>query len=178
MGPGRIESLRLSWNEIRARAAEFAREWQDAHYEKGEAQSFYNDFFDVFGVKRRKVASFEEPVKLLGARRGFIDLFWKGTLIVEQKSGGRDLKPAKQQALDYFPGLKDYELPRFLMLSDFQTIELYDLDEDRSVAFKLQSFLRTLKSSALSSASRSGRSVTRRRSMSMPLTSWESFMTP
>jgi len=129
--------MRLSWNEIRVRAAEFAREWQDAHYEKGEAQSFYNDFFQVFGVKRRKVASFEEPVKLLGDKRGFIDLFWKGTLLVEQKSAGRDLKPAKQQALDYFPGLKDYELPRYVLLSDFQTFELYDLDEDRSVAFRL-----------------------------------------
>jgi hypothetical protein len=129
--------MRLSWNEIRARAAEFAREWQDAHYESGETQSFYNDFFQVFGVKRRKVASFEEPVKLLGDKRGFIDLFWKGTLLIEQKSAGRDLKPAKKQALDYFPGLKDYELPRYLLLSDFQTFELYDLDEDRSVAFKL-----------------------------------------
>jgi hypothetical protein len=129
--------MRLSWNEIRARAAEFAREWQDASYERGEAQSFYNDFFQVFGVKRRKVASFEEPVRLLGESRGFIDLFWKGTLLVEQKSAGRDLRPAKQQALDYFPGLKDYELPRYILLSDFQTFELYDLDEDRSIAFKL-----------------------------------------
>jgi hypothetical protein len=58
----------LSWNEIRVRAAAFAEEWKDAHYEKGETQSFYNDFFEVFGVKRRRVASFEEPVKLLGAK--------------------------------------------------------------------------------------------------------------
>ncbi|MGH6804030.1 MAG: type IIL restriction-modification enzyme MmeI [Methyloceanibacter sp.] len=138
MRPGRDRHVRLSWNEIRVRAADFAREWQDAHYESGEAQSFYNDFFQVFGVKRRKVASFEEPVKLLGEKRGFIDLFWKGTLLVEQKSAGRDLRPAKQQALDYFPGLKDYELPRYLLVSDFQTFELYDLDENRSVAFKLR----------------------------------------
>jgi putative addiction module killer protein len=48
--------LRLSWNEIRARAAEFARDWSDARYEKGETQSFYNDFFQVFGIQRRKVA--------------------------------------------------------------------------------------------------------------------------
>jgi hypothetical protein len=82
--------MRLSWNEIRARAASFAEEWADAKYEKGETQSFYNDFFQVFGVKRRKVASFEEPVKLLGDRRGFMDLFWKGVLLVEQKSSGRD----------------------------------------------------------------------------------------
>lgn len=44
---------RLSWNEIRARAATFADEWRDAAYEKSETQSFYNDFFTIFGVKRR-----------------------------------------------------------------------------------------------------------------------------
>jgi hypothetical protein len=45
----------------------------------------------VFGVRRRKVASFEEPVRFLGEKRGFIDLFWKGKLLVEQKSLGRKL---------------------------------------------------------------------------------------
>jgi hypothetical protein len=99
--------LRLSWNEIRVRAAAFAEEWKDAHHEKGETQSFYNEFFEVFGVKRRRVASFEEPVKILGAKRGFIDLFWKGVLLVEQKSAGRSLTPANAQALNYFPGLSD-----------------------------------------------------------------------
>lgn len=92
--------MRLSWNEIRARAARFADEWKDARYEKGETQSYYNDLFEVFGVKRRRFASFEEPVKLLGTRRGFIDLFWKGVLLIEQKSAGRSLVPAKSQALD------------------------------------------------------------------------------
>ena len=52
--------MRLSWNEIRARAAEFARERADATYEKGETQSFYNEFFDIFGVRRRTVARYEE----------------------------------------------------------------------------------------------------------------------
>ena len=46
----------LSWNEIRGRAARFADEWQDAHYEKGETQTFYNEFFEVFGNHRRNVA--------------------------------------------------------------------------------------------------------------------------
>lgn len=63
--------MRLSWNEVRARAARFADEWSDAHYEKGETHSFYNEFFDVFDVKRRRVATFEEPVKLLDKKRGF-----------------------------------------------------------------------------------------------------------
>lgn len=65
-------------------------------------------------------------------------------LLVEQKSAGRDLRPAKTQALDYFPGLKDYELPRYLLLSDFQTFELYDLDEDRRVNFKLHELARNI----------------------------------
>ena len=45
--------MRLSWNEMRARAASFAAEWRYAAYEKGETQSFYNDFFHIFGVRRR-----------------------------------------------------------------------------------------------------------------------------
>lgn len=136
--------MRLSWNEIRVRAAAFAEEWKDAHYEKGETQSFYNEFFEVFGVKRRRVASFEEPVKLLGATRGFIDLFWKGVLLVEQKSAGRSLVPAKAQALNYFPGLKDVELPRYILLSDFQTFELYDLDEGEHTSFALADLSRNV----------------------------------
>ena len=130
--------MRLSWNEIRARAAHFADEWKNAHYERGESQTFYNEFFEVFGVTRRRVASFEEPVRRLGNERGFIDLFWKGVLLVEQKSAGRNLVRAKQQALDYFPGLKEYELPRYVLVSDFQTFELDDLEEDTTVHFSLR----------------------------------------
>lgn len=50
----------LSWNEIRARSARFAEEWKTAHYEKGETQSFYNDFFEVFGRRRRDVSAREK----------------------------------------------------------------------------------------------------------------------
>lgn len=129
--------MRLSWNTIRANAAAFAREWADARYERGDTQTFYNEFFEVFGVKRRKVATFEEPVKKLGDKQGFIDLFWKGKLLVEQKSGGRDLNRARQQALDYFPGLKDHELPRYILVCDFQTFHLTDLDTREETRFAL-----------------------------------------
>jgi hypothetical protein len=127
----------LNTNEVRARAAEFAREWRDAHYERGEAQSFYNDFFNVFGMKRRQVATFEEPVKRLGDKRGYLDLFWKGMLLAEHKSAGRNLARAKEQALDYFPLLKQEDLPRYLLVCDFQNFELFDLDERAEVKFKL-----------------------------------------
>ena len=129
--------MRLSWNEIRTRAARFAQEWQDAGYEKGQTQLFYRDFFQVFGVPVRRVAAFEEPVTLLGDKRGFIDLFWKGVLLVEQKSVGRDLTKAKAQAFSYFPGLKDADLPSHLLLSDFQSFELHDLEEGWNTTFAL-----------------------------------------
>jgi hypothetical protein len=127
----------LSTNEVRARAAAFAAEWANASYERGEAQSFYNEFFEVFGMRRRRVASFEEPVRRLGDRRGFLDLFWKGKLLAEHKSSGKSLAKARQQALDYFPHLRDDELPRHLLVCDFQNFELYDLDEGTAVKFRL-----------------------------------------
>lgn len=129
--------MRLSWNEIRARAAAFSKEWGGAYYEKGETQSFYNDFFHVFGVKRRSVARYEQHVKKLDDKAGFIDLFWPGVLIVEQKSAGRDLIKAYGQAGEYFDALKESDRPRYILVSDFQTFELYDLDEREITKFSL-----------------------------------------
>ncbi len=129
--------MRLSWNEIRVRAAAFAKDWKGEGYEKGQTQLFYRDFFEVFGMPVRRVATFEEPVKKLGEKRGFMDLFWKGVLLVEQKSVGLNLAKAKTQALGYFPGLKDADLPRYVLVSDFQTFELFDLEEDETVSFSL-----------------------------------------
>lgn len=130
--------MRLSWNEVRARASVFSKDWREASYEKGETQTFYNDFFKVFGVQRRNVARYEAHVKMLNNSQGFIDLFWPGVLIVEQKSAGRDLESAYEQAGDYFDALPDYEKPRYLLVSDFQNFELRDLDESKTHSFKLE----------------------------------------
>ena len=132
--------MRLSWNEIRVRAARFVEAWQDASYESGETQSFYNDFFEVFGVARRSVARYEEHVRKLDNRAGYIDLFWPGVLLVEQKSSGRDLKGAYTQATEYFDALPERDRPRYVLVSDFQSFELHDLDETREVTFKLGEF--------------------------------------
>ncbi len=129
--------MRLSWNEIRTRAAKFADDWRDAAYEKGETQSFYNDFFGIFDVKRRSVARYEEQVQKLDNRSGFIDLFWPGLLIVEQKSAGRDLTRAYEQAQEYFDALPERDRPRYILVSDFQSFELHDLDEREHSTFTL-----------------------------------------
>ena len=128
---------RLSWNEIRVRAAAFAEEWRDAAYEKSQTQSFYNDFFNIFGVKRSSVARYEEHVKKLDNRSGFIDLFWPGVLLVEHKSAGRDLTEAYGQAGDYFDALSERDRPRYILVSDFQTFELRDLYERERAFFTL-----------------------------------------
>jgi len=119
----------LSWNAIRTRAARFAKDWADAGYEKGQTQQFYRDFFHLFGTDPRRLIQFEYAVKKLNKQYGFIDLFWPGMLLVEQKSVGRDLTQAKQQAFTYFEGLKPEELPRYVLVSDFQRFELLDLQQ-------------------------------------------------
>ncbi len=129
--------MRLSWNEIRARAASFARGWADAGYEKGETQSFYNDFFRIFGVRRASVARYEQRVAKLDDTSGFIDLFWPGVLIVEQKSAGRDLSAAYEQAGGYFDALSESDRPRYILVSDFQHFELHDLRQREVAAFRL-----------------------------------------
>lgn len=96
----------LSWNEIRHRAIAFSREWNAARREQAEKQTFWNEFFNVFGVKRRVVASFEEPVKNLAGKYDFIDLFWPGKALVEHKSRGKDLGQAESQ------GAVDFIVPR------------------------------------------------------------------
>ena len=110
--------MQLSWNEVRVRAATFANKWKDAAYEKGETQSFYNDFFRIFGVERRSVARYEAHVAKLDNRSGYIDLFWPGVLIVEQKSAGRDLVHAYNQAGEYFDALHENQRPRYILVSD------------------------------------------------------------
>ncbi len=122
--------MRLSWQEVRLRAAAFAERWADDTYEQGEAQTFYNELFEVFGNKRRGRAAFERRVKLADARNGRIDLFWPGILLAEHKSAGADMIKAWNQAVDYLPGLKSDEIPRHILVCDFQTFALTDLESN------------------------------------------------
>jgi hypothetical protein len=128
----------LSWNEIKTRSLAFSKEWQDETSEDAEAKSFWDAFFSVFGISRKRVASFEEPVKKLGDKHGYIDLFWKGVLIVEHKSRGKSLDKAYSQALDYFPGVTERDLPKYVIVSDFARFRLYNLEENEQHEFDLK----------------------------------------
>jgi hypothetical protein len=131
--------MNLSWGEIRANAIVFSNNWEKAKSERAECQTFWNEFFEIFGVTRRRVATFEAPVKKLNGKYGFIDLFWKGELLVEHKSKGQNLDKAYYQAIEYFANLKEYELPKYVLVSDFQRFRLYNLDDDEQYEFLLSS---------------------------------------
>lgn len=124
----------LSWNEIRHRAIAFSKEWAGVKSEQAEKQTFWNEFFNVFGIRRRVVASFEEPVKNLSGQYGYIDLFWSRILLVEHKSFGKDLGKAESQAFRYIQDLaregRTNEIPRYVIVSDFARIALHDLEPE------------------------------------------------
>jgi hypothetical protein len=137
--------MALSWNEIKDRSLKFSKNWEGESRERAEKDSFWNDFFHVFGISRRRLASFEEPVKKLGNKQGFIDLFWKGTLLVEHKSKGKDLDAAFEQATDYFHGIQEHDLPKYILVSDFERFKLYDLEEKTEHSFLLSEFHQNIK---------------------------------
>ena len=130
--------MALSWNEIKERASAFAKEWETAKSEDGDGKSFWDGFFNVFGVNRRRVATFEHKIVKADSRDGFIDLLWKGVLLVEHKSAGKNLDLAHKQAVDYFPGLKDHELPKYICVCNFHNFRLIDLDEQIETRFELK----------------------------------------
>ena len=81
--------MALSLNEIKIRAQQFVLNWKDkaaTAREEADAQTFENEFFAIFGVPRNKIAVFEHKVKLLDGSNGYIDLFWKGYILIEMKS--------------------------------------------------------------------------------------------
>jgi len=120
-----VSTENLSMNEIREKAMAFSARWKGTIYEKGESQTFWNEFLAVFGVDRKRVAFFEQRAKRSSTSGyGFIDLFWPGVLLVEQKSAGKDLLVAESQADEYLQQLRDSEFPVASIVSDFSRLKV------------------------------------------------------
>jgi type I restriction-modification system DNA methylase subunit len=129
--------MTLSWNEIKDRALRFSKEWADTSNEEADAKPFLVEFFNVFGITSKRVSTFEHRVKKLDEKDGYIDLLWKGTILIEMKSRGKNLDRAFNQAKDYLHGLKEHELPKYILVSDFYNFRLHDLEESKIIEFKL-----------------------------------------
>jgi hypothetical protein len=132
----------ISWNEIQDRATEFAAEWHDKQRissERGEAQSFWSGFLSIYGVDRRRHgAFFEYAIKKGSGKQGYIDMFWPGKLLAEQKAPGRDLEKAGIQAYEYLETMPDHDLPEAIVVSDFVTFQFIRLDTREKIEFKLE----------------------------------------
>jgi type II restriction/modification system DNA methylase subunit YeeA len=119
-------------NEMLDNAEAFIIKWKGTTSERGEAQSFTNDFFKIFGLDRKNLAQFEKPIqKKNESGVGFADLFWSGKLIIESKSAHLD-KPKNwektlSQAEEYIDNLLPHQKPKFIMLMNFKRIQKYDV---------------------------------------------------
>ena len=121
-------TVTLNKKEILNRAFRFMKDYADANYEMGQAQDFIRDLCEVFGFSHKRLVSFEQRVKKLGGSNGRIDGFYPGKLLIEMKSRGENLDKAYVQATEYLPGLKDAELPDYILVSDFDQLRLYKRD--------------------------------------------------
>ena len=130
--------MSLNWNEIESRALLFSKTWDDACNENSQAKPFWIDFFEIFGITNKRVATFELNVKKLGGAQGFVDLFWPGMLLVEHKSLGKNLDDAVDQAVGYLHHLKEHELPQLVVVCDFAHFRVYRLATGETVAFELK----------------------------------------
>jgi hypothetical protein len=64
-------------------------------------------------------------------------------LLVEMKSRGQDLEKAYQQALEYCHGLNNYELPKLILICDFQHFHVYR-EDGLNVRFELHELVENL----------------------------------
>jgi type I restriction-modification system DNA methylase subunit len=133
--------MSFSRNQIIKNARKFSKDWKDETSEKAESQTFWNEFFAVFGISRRQVGIFEAKLTKLNGNRGFIDVFWAGKLVCEQKSRGQDLDKAFHQAIEYLEAtakVAPEQLPRYVIVCDFEFLRLYDLDVNTHTEIRVE----------------------------------------
>ena len=126
-------------------AGAFVERWSCKGYEKGETQRFWLDLLQsVFGVSNpTSFMEFELPVKTITKEKGsdFIDAYIPSTkVLIEQKSSkvaldqkarqsdGSELTPY-QQARRYAAGLPLSMAPRWIVVCNFVTFELHDMEK-------------------------------------------------
>lgn len=137
--------MQISKTEIKNRAHQFVLDFSDAVKENAESQLFLNAFFNIFGIDSRRIGKFESAVKTENTRSTKrIDHLWPGKLLIEMKSKGQNLDKAYQQGFNYFKGLKDEDLPRFVMVCDLNEFRLFDLNKDKDYRFTLNQLIDNL----------------------------------
>ena len=137
----RVDSLSrvnepATYNELQTKAIGFAKRWANETSEAAEAHTFWDEFFAVFGHDRKQYAFYEKSVEKLIGGTGYMDVYWPGVFAAEHKSAGEDLDKALAQLLNYLND-KNLELPRLLVVSDFASMRVLDLETNTEVTLPL-----------------------------------------
>ncbi len=123
-------------------AKDFAVKWQGAKDERSQAESFWNDFFRrLCGIDDTKLAGIEFQYAVTSSTSGnknWIDVYWKNVALIEHKSLGEDLDKAELQARGYLRSLPPGYRPRTIIISDFATFRLIDVQLNRAHEFLLE----------------------------------------
>lgn len=123
---------------MKEKAELFVEEHKNDSKENAEKQGFWIDFLDIFGIKQKDVSQFEWNVKNLDNKDNFIDLFWKGNLVVEHKSKGKNLDSAFEQALGYTDLLSAEEKPNYIIVSDFERFRITNFLTKKKINFTIE----------------------------------------
>ena len=132
-------------SNIAVAVSAFVERWKDKGSEKGETQRFWLDLLhSVFNIENpTSVMEFEVPVKTFTKEKGndFIDAYIGSTkVLIEQKgsrvnlsekarqSDGMMLTPF-QQAWRYASGLPVSMTPRWIVVCNFTTFEVHDMEK-------------------------------------------------
>lgn len=133
---------KITLAEVKKRLTAFARKFKDASDEQQLATVFWIEFYKCFGHTDADAAVYESKVKMLSGNLGRIDSFIPGLLLVEHKSRGKDLDAAYGQATDYYLRLTDAQRPKYIVVSDFARIRLYDLVHNTQNECRLEELAR------------------------------------
>ncbi len=135
----REAALTATLQDMRANAAAFASDWAGERRERAEKDTFWNEFFQIFGIGRRRVGAVFEYVarRYSTGNTGFVDLLWPRHIGVEHKSAGEDLAAAMDQLVDYLPAVSDLDLPKLLVVCDFEHFVVRDTETGAETRFAL-----------------------------------------
>jgi hypothetical protein len=130
-----------SENFSRAAAAKFSTKWAGTVDEQQNSQAFWQDFFrEVIGIKDLQEAGIEFEKKVVSSKKGTttrIDVYWRDTLLVEQKSAGKDLEAAEVQAREYVVSLPPAQRPPVIVICDFVRFRIVDILLNKTHEFLL-----------------------------------------
>ena len=95
----------ITTNEVRRRLQTFVKEHEGDTNEKQQAQQFWRDFYQCFGLSKSSASMFEHKVWKIDGKKGYIDSFIPGRLLVEHKwavTGSEDTDLSELRLLELY----------------------------------------------------------------------------